>query len=157
MRQLAGQGAVGLSPVGSVDLGLEWELGPAEVHSGNGRVGLGPRGLQVGGLGSQWETPGLGGRKGSLQQRRGRVDVELAASVLRGGVGGLPGPEVAGATERASYGEKENLSEGGKVRLGNSNLAPLTPARHPHRPHRQMKGKVSAQATRSSGLPESSR
>lgn len=52
MRQLAEQGAVGLSLVGSADQGLGSGLGPAEVHKGTGRAGLGPRGLQVGGLGS---------------------------------------------------------------------------------------------------------
>lgn len=114
MRQLAGQGAVGLSLVGSADQGLGWGLGPAEVHRGKGRAGLGPRGLQVGRLGSLWETPGLEGRKGNPQQRRGRVDVELAELVPRGGDGGHPGPEVVGATERASFREKENSSKSAK-------------------------------------------
>lgn len=67
---------------------------------------LGPAGLEIKGLESPWETPGLGGRKGSLQQRRGTVDVELAELVPRGGDGGHPGPKVAGATERVSFGKK---------------------------------------------------
>lgn len=67
---------------------------------------LGPRGSEAEGLGSQWETPGLGGRKGSPQQRRGREDVERAESVPRGGDGGHPGPEGADATEKASCGKK---------------------------------------------------
>ena len=125
MRQPAGQGAVGLSPAGSGDQGLGWGLGPAEVHRGKGRAGLGLRGLQVGGLGSQWETSGFGGRKGSLQQRRGRVGVELAELVPRGGDEGHPGPEVAGATERASFEEKENPSEGRKG--GAQGIATLLP------------------------------
>lgn len=49
----------------------------------------------------------------------------LAVSVPRGGHGGHPGPEVAGATETASFGEKENASKGGKEwDGGNSSPAP---------------------------------
>lgn len=105
----------------------------------------------------QQEKQGLGGRKGSLQQRKGRVDVELVELMLRGGDGGHPGPVVGGATEKVSFGEKGKLSESIKEWHGGTAILLLTSARHPHPSHRQMKGRVSAQATRSSGLPESSK